>query len=39
LFWLERGRTIGERRRGFLRGLAILIAGVAIVACAAGTQQ
>jgi hypothetical protein len=39
LFWLERGRTIGERRRGLLRGLAILIAGVAIVACAAGTQQ
>ena len=37
LFWLERGRTIGERRLRLLRGLAVLIAGVAIVAGAAGT--
>ena len=37
LFWLERGRTIGERRQRLLRGLAILVAGVAIVAGAAGT--
>jgi hypothetical protein len=37
LFWLERGRTIGERRQGLLRGLAIPVAGVAIVAGAAGT--
>ena len=35
--WLERGRTIGERRQRLLRGLAILVAGVAIVAGAAGT--
>ena len=33
----ERGRTIGERRLRLLRGLAILVAGVAIVAGAAGT--
>jgi hypothetical protein len=37
LFWLECGRTIGERRQRLLRGLAVLVAGVAIVACAAGT--
>lgn len=37
LFWLECGRTIGERRQRLLRGLAILVAGVAIVAGAAGT--
>lgn len=39
LFWLERGRTIGERRQRLLRGLAVLLAGVTIVACAAGAQQ
>jgi hypothetical protein len=37
LFCLERGLTIGKRRRGLLRGLAVLVAGLAIVACAAGT--
>jgi hypothetical protein len=39
LFWLERGRTIRERRQMFLRVLAVLLAGVTIVGCAAGTQQ
>ena len=36
LFWLERGRTIGERRQRLLRGPAILVPGVAIAACADG---
>jgi hypothetical protein len=39
LFWLERGQTIGERQQRLLRGLAVLLAGVTIVACTKGTQQ